>query len=100
MAACGATGAAAGLAVDVAGPVERRTAGAVQEDERDGGEQRIGRPVLPDEDEIEGPLRDVTVCHCVECRRWHGHVCAMTSVLPEQLGPVGTPSGPAEPVGP
>ena len=22
--------------------------------------------------EVEGPLRDVSVCHCVECRRWHG----------------------------
>ena len=36
--------------------------------------------------ELEPPLRDVELCHCVECRRWHGHVCAMTSVLPEQLG--------------
>ena len=30
--------------------------------------------------EIDGPLRDVVLCHCVECRRWHGHVCAATSV--------------------
>src|SRR3954468_6643054 len=22
--------------------------------------------------EVSGPLRDVVVCHCVECRRWHG----------------------------
>jgi hypothetical protein len=35
---------------------------------------------------LEPPLRDVELCHCVECRRWHGHICAMTSVLPEQLG--------------
>ena len=34
---------------------------------------------------VEPPLRDVLVCHCVECRRWHGHVSAMTSVRREQL---------------
>ena len=22
--------------------------------------------------ETDAPLRDVSVCHCVECRRWHG----------------------------
>ena len=35
--------------------------------------------------EIDGPLRDVSLCHCVECRRWHGHVCAMTSAPRERL---------------
>jgi hypothetical protein len=25
------------------------------------------------------------VCHCVECRRWHGHVSAMTSAPREAL---------------
>ena len=35
--------------------------------------------------EVEGPLRDVTLCHCGECRRWHGHVCAATSVRSEHL---------------
>ena len=34
---------------------------------------------------VEPPLRDILVCHCVECRRWHGHVSAMTSVRREQL---------------
>jgi hypothetical protein len=29
--------------------------------------------------EVHGPLRDVIVCHCRECRRWHGHVCATTA---------------------
>ena len=29
--------------------------------------------------EVDGPLRDVSVCHCVECRRWHGHAAAFTS---------------------
>jgi hypothetical protein len=28
--------------------------------------------------EVSGPLRDVILCHCVECRRWHGHVSAFT----------------------
>ncbi len=23
--------------------------------------------------EVRGPLRDVLICHCEECRRWHGH---------------------------
>jgi hypothetical protein len=42
--------------------------------------------------EVRGPLRDVLVCHCVECRRWHGHICASTAahkpdlVLTEQRG--------------
>jgi hypothetical protein len=35
--------------------------------------------------ELESPLRDVSLCHCVECRRWHGHVCAMTSIPREHL---------------
>lgn len=30
--------------------------------------------------ELRGPLRDVLLCHCVECRRWHGHVGAYTSI--------------------
>jgi hypothetical protein len=29
--------------------------------------------------EVDGPLRGVVLCHCIECRRWHGHICAMTS---------------------
>lgn len=35
--------------------------------------------------EIRGPLRDVLVCHCVECRRWHGHVSASTAARREDL---------------
>lgn len=30
---------------------------------------------------VRGPLRDVLICHCGDCRRWHGHACAMTSAL-------------------
>jgi hypothetical protein len=29
--------------------------------------------------EVRGPLREVLVCHCEECRRWHGHVSATTA---------------------
>jgi hypothetical protein len=28
---------------------------------------------------VRGPLRDVLVCHCGQCRRWHGHLGAYTS---------------------
>ncbi len=28
---------------------------------------------------VRGPLRHVLICHCVDCRRWHGNACAMTS---------------------
>jgi hypothetical protein len=30
-------------------------------------------------------LRDITLCHCGECRRWHGHVCAATAARSEHL---------------
>lgn len=42
--------------------------------------------------EVTGPLRDVLICHCEECRRWHGHFSASTAarrvdlVLTEQRG--------------
>jgi hypothetical protein len=35
--------------------------------------------------EVRGPPRDVLLCHCVECRRWSGHVFAATSVRRDQL---------------
>jgi hypothetical protein len=35
--------------------------------------------------EIDGPLRDVSVCHCVECRRWHGSPAGYTSAPNEAL---------------
>lgn len=34
---------------------------------------------------IDGRLRDVIVCHCWKCRRFHGHVGAYTSVRRDQL---------------
>ena len=35
--------------------------------------------------EVRGPLRDVLVCHCVECRRWSGHVFAATAARRDDL---------------
>ena len=35
--------------------------------------------------EVRGPLRDVLLCHCEECRRWHGHVSASTAARKEDL---------------
>ncbi|MGN6166908.1 MAG: GFA family protein [Solirubrobacteraceae bacterium] len=35
--------------------------------------------------EVRGPLREVLVCHCEECRRWHGHVSATTAAKREDL---------------
>ncbi len=35
--------------------------------------------------DLQGPLRDVLLCHCVECRRWSGHVFAATAVRREHL---------------
>jgi hypothetical protein len=35
--------------------------------------------------EVSGPLRDVLICHCEECRRWHGHVSASTAARREDL---------------
>ncbi len=35
--------------------------------------------------EVRGPLRDVLLCHCAECRRWSGHVFAATSAQRDDL---------------
>jgi hypothetical protein len=35
--------------------------------------------------EVHGALRDVLLCHCVECRRWSGHIFAATSARREHL---------------
>ena len=35
--------------------------------------------------EVRGPLRGVLLCHCEECRRWHGHVAACTAARREDL---------------
>lgn len=35
--------------------------------------------------EVRGPLRDILLCHCDECRRWGGYVGAFTSTRTEHL---------------
>jgi hypothetical protein len=35
--------------------------------------------------EIVGPLRDIMLCHCEECRRWSGYLGAFTSTRVEDL---------------
>jgi hypothetical protein len=35
--------------------------------------------------EVRGPLRDILLCHCVECRRWSGYLGAFTSTRLEHF---------------
>jgi hypothetical protein len=35
--------------------------------------------------EVTGPLQEVLICHCVECRRWHGHVSATAATARDDL---------------
>ena len=35
--------------------------------------------------QVDGPLRDVLICHCEECRRWTGHFSANTAARREDL---------------
>lgn len=35
--------------------------------------------------EVRGPLRDVIICHCGQCRRTHGHVAAYTSAARDDV---------------
>jgi hypothetical protein len=35
--------------------------------------------------EVRGPLRDVLLCHCEECRRWSGYLGAFSAARPEDL---------------
>src|SRR5438270_13853317 len=35
--------------------------------------------------EVHGPLRDVLICHCEECRRWHGGPAQSTAAAREHL---------------
>lgn len=34
---------------------------------------------------VAGALRPVVVCHCVDCRRWHGRAAAMTCAARENV---------------
>jgi hypothetical protein len=38
--------------------------------------------------EVDGPLRDVVLCHCGECRRWAGHVWAASAARREDVSVV------------
>ncbi len=35
--------------------------------------------------EVQGPLRDILLCHCDECRRWGGYIGAFTATRIEDL---------------
>jgi hypothetical protein len=35
--------------------------------------------------EVRGPLRNVVLCHCTECRRWTGHAWPATSAPFDEL---------------
>lgn len=35
--------------------------------------------------EVYGPLRDILICHCEECRRWGGYLGAFSSTRTEHL---------------
>jgi len=34
---------------------------------------------------VTGPLRDLLICHCRECRRWSGHLFAATAARRDEL---------------
>jgi hypothetical protein len=34
---------------------------------------------------VTGALEGILICHCEECRRWHGHVSATTATRRENL---------------
>jgi hypothetical protein len=35
--------------------------------------------------EVHGPLRDISVCHCIECRRWSGFLGAFSATRAEDI---------------
>ena len=35
--------------------------------------------------EVRGPLRDILLCHCIECRRWGGHTGAFAATRTDDL---------------
>jgi hypothetical protein len=35
--------------------------------------------------EVTAPLEQVLMCHCEECRRWHGHASATTATRKDNL---------------
>ena len=35
--------------------------------------------------EVRGPMREVLICHCKQCRKQHGHAAAFTSAPANQF---------------
>lgn len=35
--------------------------------------------------QVHGPMRDISICHCLECRRWSGHLGAFTAARSEHV---------------
>jgi hypothetical protein len=35
--------------------------------------------------EVSGPMRDILICHCAQCRRQHGHAAAFTNAPKEKF---------------
>ena len=35
--------------------------------------------------EVRGPMRDISICHCVECRRWSGYLGAFSATRSENI---------------
>jgi hypothetical protein len=35
--------------------------------------------------EVHGPMRDISICHCIECRRWSGHLGAFSATKAEDI---------------
>jgi len=35
--------------------------------------------------QVTGPLQDVLLCHCKECRRWHGHISATAAARKDDV---------------
>ena len=35
--------------------------------------------------EVSGPMRDILICHCSQCRRQHGHAAAFTNAPKEKF---------------
>ena len=34
---------------------------------------------------VRGPMRDISICHCIECRRWSGYLGAFSATAVENV---------------
>lgn len=39
--------------------------------------------------EVRGPMRDISICHCIECRRWSGYLGAFSATRATDLAVTG-----------